>query len=546
MNSNPPHKTLKISTRLYLGVFLLLALAGWLGANGLIGMNRTLAGLDNVYENRVVPLRDLRAIGNEYAVAVVDAVHKVSDGSLEARAAASRMRQAQRTLAERWAAFRATELTAAEERLVARAGPLMREADALVERMAGLLERGQTREIALISADQLYPAIDPVTELIDELVEVQLHAARATYEEYHDIYESLVTATIVKIVLGLLAGLGGAIWLIRSCVTRPLDDARRFARDIADANLATEIRIHRHDEIGQLAIALREMRGALRTVVERISRNAEQIAASSEQLSAASGQISAATGEQTQAASSMAAAIEEMTVSINHVSDFAGDARRISETSGQSARDGKDVIEAVVADIRRIADAVNSASEAVRELGGHSREIATVVGVIKEVADQTNLLALNAAIEAARAGEQGRGFAVVADEVRKLAERTAASTNDIARMVGLITSGTERAVDSMERQVREVESGVKLAAQAGEAIGTINASSERVVAAVGEISTALVEQSSASTDIARNIERIASMGEQNNAAVQESAAAAQNLAQLATELQQAVGRFRLA
>ncbi|HRP97550.1 MAG TPA: methyl-accepting chemotaxis protein, partial [Rhodocyclaceae bacterium] len=403
---------MKIGTHLYVGVILLLMLAAGLGVLGLNGMSRTLAGLDRLYDERVVPLRNLKVLGDEYSVAIVDASNKVLHGSLDPKAAGARMREAQRVIAERWTEYRSQALSPAEQALVDRAEPLMKEADTLIERLASMLEKGWASELMAIAAMELYPTIEPVSRIITELIEVQLDAARSLYDEHHSEYTSLVTAGIVAIVLGVLAGLAGAVWLIRSVVTGPLAEARGFARRIADADLSGDIRIHRRDEIGELALALRAMQGALREVVQLIAHDAEQIAASSEQLSASSGHIAEATGEQSQAASAMAAAVEELTVSVNHVSEFASDARRMAEESGASSREGKKVIEDVVADIERIADSVNQAAGAVRELGEHSREIATVVSVIKEVADQTNLLALNAAIEAARAGEQGRGFAV--------------------------------------------------------------------------------------------------------------------------------------
>ena len=538
-------KTLTIRTRLYAAFGLLFLLAACIGALGLDGMGRTLSGLDSVYEDRVVPLRDLKVISDEYAVAVVDAAHKARDGALGPEQAGKRMREAQRTIAERWAAYRATRLVPAEEQLVARIEPLMKNADALIDRMAGALEKGWTSELHAVAANELYPTIDPVSGAISELIEVQLDVARQTYDEYHALYEKLWLLIVLAVAGSVAVGAAGSLWFIRSVVMGPLDEARDFARRIAGADLSSSIRVHRSDEIGQLALALREMQASLRGMVELIGHNAERIASSSEELSASSGHIAEASEEQSRAASSMAAAVEEMTVSINHVADFAADARRMAEESGAASREGEQVIGDVVADIGRIADSVDQASGVVRELGSHSREIASVVNVIREVAEQTNLLALNAAIEAARAGEQGRGFAVVADEVRKLAERTAASTQDIARIVELITTGTERAVGSMEHQVEEVKSGVALAARAGETIGLINAASAKVVAAVGEISLALGEQSSASTEIAQNVERIAGMGEQNSGAVRESAAAARDLAALAAELQQAVGRFRM-
>ncbi|WP_246262009.1 methyl-accepting chemotaxis protein [Azoarcus taiwanensis] len=546
---------MKISTTLYTLVGALLVLAGLLAGGGLYGMKNTLQGLNDVYLDRVIPLRDLKIIADEYAVAVVDAVHKTSDGQMTPAEAAQRMRQAQRTIEQTWQGYLSTTLVAREAELARQAETLMREANALVVRLIPLLESMAAAqaweverlqgELEDISVGALYPAIDPISGKLGELIDLQLDVAKSVFEKGQADYRLLFGLISIALLAGVIGGLGVSTWLIRVRVSGPLDDARNFAARIANADLTGDLRSRHDDEIGTLARSLREMRDALRAMVELINANANQIAASSEQLTVSSDQISQASGQQSQSASSMAAAVEEMTVSVNHMSDSAKDAREMAQSSGEAARQGREVIEAVVSDIQCIATSVTQAAGEVRELGDHSREIATVVNVIKEVADQTNLLALNAAIEAARAGEQGRGFAVVADEVRKLAERTSASTEQIARIIGNITSGTGRAVASMEKQVVEVQTGVELASRAGKAIGEINVASEKVLGAVAEISEALGEQASASNDIARNVESIASMGEQTHAAVRESASAARHLADLAAQLQQAVSKFKL-
>ena len=240
----------------------------------------------------------------------------------------------------------------------------------------------------------------------------------------------------------------------------------------------------------------------------------------------------------------MAAAVEQMTVGVDHISRNAEDAQRYSRESDEVAAQGVQIVQAVVREIEGIAQTVNQSAVAVEALGQQSQQISAIVDTIKEIADQTNLLALNAAIEAARAGESGRGFAVVADEVRKLAERTAKSTQEISGMIDAIQSDTTIAVTSMKQGVERVASGVEQAQLAGETISQVQQQSRQVVDAVSEITVALREQSAASTEIAQNVERIAQMAEENNAAASGNADTAGTLRNLAQTLSAAIARFR--
>jgi methyl-accepting chemotaxis protein len=286
------------------------------------------------------------------------------------------------------------------------------------------------------------------------------------------------------------------------------------------------------------------MQTTLRSMIGTITSNAEQVSSSAKQLLHASEEVADRARQQSDAASSMAAAVEEMAVSIDQVKENAEEAHGISQEAGILSQDGAKVIHGAATEMRKISEAVQSSSEIIEDLGSQSDQITSIVNTIKEIADQTNLLALNAAIEAARAGEQGRGFAVVADEVRKLAERTSMSTTEIAGMVSKIQNGTRSAVSSMQSGVSQVSNGVELANQAGDSINRIRDGAERVTEVVNSISDAIREQSSAGNQIAQKLETIAQMSEESAVAVSHTADAARHLQTLSASLHQAVAQFK--
>ncbi len=316
------------------------------------------------------------------------------------------------------------------------------------------------------------------------------------------------------------------------------------ARRLADGDLTVTFHTAGNDELHDAGRAFNDMATALKQMLGRIQGDVQTLRSEAEHVADASRQISDSAGAQSDTASSMAAAIEQMTVSVDHISHNALEAQGSSQQSDIAAAEGGSIVGHMVEDIRDIAGTVNQAAGSVEALGRRSEEISAIAGTIRDIADQTNLLALNAAIEAARAGEQGRGFAVVADEVRKLAERTAQSTQEISAMIGAIQDGTGTAVGSMQRSVERVASGVGQAQQAGSAIARIQEQSLRVVGAISEISTALREQAAASTEIAQSVERIAQMAEENNTAAGANADTAANLRRLAETISDEVGRFR--
>ena len=319
--------------------------------------------------------------------------------------------------------------------------------------------------------------------------------------------------------------------------------ASAITRRIAGGDLATPVECPADDQDSLLA-NIRSMQETLRNMIASIVSNAEQVASAADQLLRASEEVADRAAQQSDAASSMAASVEEMAVSIDQVKENATEAHNISEESDAISQQGASVIHNAANEMRKISEAVQASSQIVEELGRQSDQITSIVNTIKEIADQTNLLALNAAIEAARAGEQGRGFAVVADEVRKLAERTGLSTTEITDMVAKIQSGTRNAVSSMQAGVEQVGSGVELANRAGDSINLIRDGAQRVTEVVNGISESIAEQSMASNEIAQKLETIAQMSEESAVAVRHTADAARHLKNLSAALHQTVAQFR--
>ncbi len=347
----------------------------------------------------------------------------------------------------------------------------------------------------------------------------------------------LLIGGAIAVVLAFILALG----LGRTTRAR-LQVAIDAATAVAEGRLDTMIDTSSSDELPK---AFDRMQTRLREMIQQINNAATQLVDSVQKISSASTQLSGAVNEQSHSASAMAATVEELTVSINHVSDNANEAGHLASRSGQQSKDGSQVIQSTMTSMNGIARTVQHASSKVSELGQHSEQISSIVSVIQGIADQTNLLALNAAIEAARAGEQGRGFAVVADEVRLLAQNTGKSTKEIASMIEKIQIGVRETVESMRSGVMEVNQGVEMAGAASTAIAEIRNGSDQVLTVVEHISLALREQTTASQDVARNVERSAQMAEQNNVSVQDLLIASNDLSQLAAGLKKEVALFRL-
>ncbi|MDR3430199.1 methyl-accepting chemotaxis protein [Silvimonas sp.] len=357
--------------------------------------------------------------------------------------------------------------------------------------------------------------------------------------------EALRQMAYVLIVLVALGVIGGM--LVRS-VLRQLGGEPAYASEvmqrIAAGDLTVQVRTDGDNENSLLA-GIQRMAVSLRALIQQIHENAGEVGRLTSEVAGAADKVAFGSDSQNDATRSMAAAIEQMSTSIVVVADNAGEASRLSAEAGSQAERGNEIIGGTSHKINQISGIVADSATSIGALGEQTDSIASIMQMIREVAEQTNLLALNAAIEAARAGEQGRGFAVVADEVRKLAERTSGATAEISGKIDSIRDASKEATVRMASVVKEVAQGVQMAGEASAAIASIRTDSGKVVVSANQISEALREQSAASHAIASHVEDIANMTEQNTDNARRAADAARRLDQLTQSLRDAVDRFKV-
>jgi len=348
---------------------------------------------------------------------------------------------------------------------------------------------------------------------------------------------------IIGSVLAMLLAVGATVWLLRSKLA-PLSDLVRQAEALGAGDLSARLNVSSHDEIGQLARSFNQMGEALSTMVSHIRKAAEEVNSRAQALSGLSGGAYEGMEQQSGEITSMAGAVEEFSATSLNIADNMGSTERLAQENAQQTRIGRNSMQEASSSLEHIATALNSTATVINTLGQRSQEIGGIVGVITSIADQTNLLALNAAIEAARAGEQGRGFAVVADEVRNLASRTRQATDEISGMIQSIQQETGNAISTMEHGNVLMQEGLSRNADVASALARIDEQSRSAGQQFAAITTATQEQSSTATLLSSNLQSIALANSEQREVVSNLAITAKELETLAAGLRHEVDRFR--
>ncbi len=411
------------------------------------------------------------------------------------------------------------------------------------DRLIALLKEGRKQDV-LREHESLKPLRDGYLAALKDMDAYVREQAGNEGEHTRNNARTERTIIIALAVIGTVISLIVALSIIRSII-KPLKLAVDTANRIAGGDLTGEIDVTSEDETGQMLTAMKTMSGKLKDVIADIKQASASVASGSTQLSSSSEEITRTMNEQSNRSSQIATSAEEMSQTVIDIARNAIDIAQSSSQTADIAQKGADVVNKSVAESKTIAETVNVSSLVMKSLGEKSKQIGEIVSAIKDIADQTNLLALNAAIEAARAGEQGRGFAVVADEVRKLAERTAKATSEISQMIGAIQSEVDNAVDAMNHTNEKVTVGLEYSVEAGKQLTAIVQSVTSLQNMVQQVASATEEMSTTSESISGDIQAVASGAKEISGGASQIAQSSSELAGLAGQLKGVIERFKV-
>ena len=537
---------LKIGTRLVALTIITSALLLIIGLSGIWGMHQSSKALSQVYDRHLLSINQLQQVRiSQYQIRNDIFQARLSGDSFAAQEIFDQVDKRIRKISESLEAYQQQDLSTEEKgRLEKYLAVRMNFGVDGINVMRDLLNAEDFEAADRHSKEVMDPTFNAAQAATDALIDHLTQEAGAYREKTERLAKIIQTVAVAMVAVGLALAIALGL-VIRLSIVRGAMHLEKAAGLLAQGDLTSHANLPGRDELAQVANAFNRVSSEFAHIVGDIRNAAEEVSHAASSTSQNNQQVASASSSQETCAQNASTAAQSLSMTLSDVGNSIANMVQLADQASDLARTGQKVIGEAAADIHSISNSVNQTSGVISSLGSHSEVIGNIVGVIKDIADQTNLLALNAAIEAARAGEQGRGFAVVADEVRKLAERTARATDEISSTIRTIQGETAQAVQTMETAQVEVSRGVDKARQGDQAIADIYQAVATLTGQIHAIDGIRVRQDEASREISQKVQEILSMAEKNRATAENSAAASHALTDLASRLTTAVSRFHL-
>jgi len=540
---------LKVRTKLLVAFGVIFLLSFFISLISLLELRFLNQQIDVIVKDRYVKVNKMGTWHKENLI-IAELLRNVLlvDDQKQIDGYMNKVRELQASVADKIKYFEGAVRSDEEKKLLSELKAVREEYIKEREKQYNLLKEGKKKEALDLLLGNVANIQQNYLDSIEKNVNYQEKQMMKVVEETDEKYRTIIILLISSGLVSMLV-IAGFIILLTKSISTPIIKCASIAEKMSSGDLSrnneSENKTVSKDEIGKLVLAMDGMQEKWRNIVFELKSTSDTLASASQQLSASSEQMSRGVSEQSGRASQIAASSTEMSQTVIDIAKNASSIASSAVDTSKTAKNGEDIVNKSVQEVKAIAHTVSESAELMTSLGERSQQIGDIVSVIKDIADQTNLLALNAAIEAARAGEQGRGFAVVADEVRKLAERTTKATSEIGSMIGAIQDEVQKAVVSMGEGTKRVETGVEYSTDAGNALRDIVKSVENLQSMVQQIASATEEMSSVSEQISGDIETIANVSRETSTGSEQIAESSSDLARLASNLSNMVRQFKV-